>query len=146
MRFRPILIRLVYGCGLMMAAATGASAASLPNKTELRIEVHQTDGTQAILARQLDLRDERAFGVSEASDTHPESLGAPLPPQPPPDADYPPGASQLEYVQRRGVWVRTSTFTRDTNGHWTLSADTLDNPRDRNTLSKPLVGTIRPVQ
>lgn len=145
MRFRPILIRFAYGFGLL-AAASVIGAASLPNRTELRIEVHQADGAQAVLARSLDERDERTFGISESSDTHPESLGAPLPPQPPVGADYPPGATQLEFVQRRGVWVRTSTFTRSDNGSWRLSADTLDNPRDRTTLSKPLVGTIRPVE
>lgn len=145
MRFRPILVRFV-GSGCMAAAVLVASAAALPNKTELRIEVRQADGTQAILARSLDVRDERTFGVSDVSDTHPDTLGAPLTPQPPADADYPPGASQLEFVQRRGVWVRSSTFTRGADGSWQLSADTLDNPRDRNTLSKPLVGTIRPVQ
>ena len=145
MQFRSLLIRLACSGGLT-AAAMLAGAASLPNKTELRIEVRQPDGTQAILARSLDLRDERAFGIGESSDTHPESVGAPLPPQPPADADYPPGASKLEFVQRRGVWVRTSTFTRDEHGRWQLGSDVLENPRDRNTLSKPLVGTIRPVQ
>ncbi|HSX62787.1 MAG TPA: hypothetical protein VLF18_21600 [Tahibacter sp.] len=121
-------------------------AAALPGKTELRIEVRHGDGTQAILSRSLDEREERRFGIDAGSDTRPEALGAPLPPQPPTTADYPPGASQLEFVQRRGVWVRTSTFTRGDDGNWQLVADTLDNPRDRNTLSKPLVGTIRPVE
>lgn len=144
MRFRPILIWFICGIGLPAAAST-AGAASLPNRTELRIEVHQSDGAQAVLTRSLDERDERAFGISETSDAHPASLGAPLPPQPPGDADYPPGATQLEFVQRRGVWVRTTTFTRHGDA-WTLTADTLDNPRDRTTLSKPLVGTIRPVE
>jgi len=143
MRRRPILIWTICSVGLLAAAA--AVAASLPNRTELRIEVHQSDGAQAVLARSLDERDERVFGISETSDAHPESLGAPLPPRPPADADYPPGATQLEFVQRRGVWVRTTTFKRDGDA-WRLTADTLDNPRDRTTLSKPLVGTIRPVE
>ena len=39
-----------------------------------------------------------------------------------------------------------STFTRGDDGRWQLGTDTLENPRDKNTLSKPLVGTIRPVE
>lgn len=145
MRRRPFLLRFA-GSGYLIAATLAASAASPASTTELRIEVHQADGTQAILARSLDVTDARSFGISEASNARPGTLGAPLPPQPPVDADYPPGASQLEFVQRRGVWIRTTTFTRRGDGTWQLKADTLDNPRDRDTLSKPLVGTIRPVQ
>jgi len=144
MRVLGFMTRL-FGTVCMLAAAC-AGAASLPGKTELRIEVHQPDGAQAILARSLDAQEERAFGISNGSDERPEALGAPLPPQPPANAEYPPGASQLEFVQKRGVWVRTTTFKRDDDGNWLLASDVLDNPRDRTTLSKPLVGTMRPVQ
>lgn len=130
----------------LAAAAGGAGAAPLPGRTELRIEVRQPGGAQAILARSLSTQEERAFGVSNRSDGRPEALGAPLPPLPPANAEYPPGASQLEFVQKRGIWVRTTTFRRDDDGNWLLTSDQLDNPRDRTTLSKPLVGTIRPVQ
>lgn len=123
-----------------------AVASSLAGRTELRIEVRQHDGAQAILARNLDARDEATFGIKPASDTQAETLGAPLPPEPPTAADYPPGAAQLEFVQKRGVWVRTTRFTREADGSWRQSADELVNPRDRNTLSKPLVGRIRPVE
>lgn len=129
-----------------LAAAASAGAASLPGKTELRIEVRQPGGAQAILSRNLGAQEEHAFGVSNGSDGRPEALGAPLPPQPPANAEYPPGASQLEFVQKRGVWVRTTRFRRDGDGNWLLTSDQLDNPRDRTTLSKPLVGTIRPAQ
>lgn len=130
-----------------LAAATAvAGAAGLPGRTELRIDVHQHDGAQAVLTRQLDVDDERAFGISAANDPRPETLGAPLPPLPPATADYPPGARQLEFVQKRGVWVRTTRFVRGEDGSWQLTADELANPRDRTTLSKPLVGSIRPVQ
>jgi hypothetical protein len=143
MRVLSFLTRLSSGLCLL---AVAAGAASLPGRTELRIEVRHEDGTQAILTRSLDTREEPAFGISPASDQRPEALGAPLPPQPSASADYPPGAAQLEFVQKRGVWVRTTTFTRNDDGSWRLAADTLDNPRDKATLSKPLVGTIRPVQ
>lgn len=145
MRFHGSLARLVSTL-CFVAIAAGAQAASIAGKTELRIEVRHGDGSQAILTRSLDANDERRLGVTGASDTRPDALGAPLPPQPPNDADYPPGAAQLEFVQRRGVWVRTTRFTRGDDGIWQISADTLDNPRDRTTLSKPLVGPIRPVQ
>lgn len=145
MQFRRSLARLVtmlcFG-----AMAAGAPAASIAGKTELRIEVRHGDGSQAILTRSLDAKDERRLGISDTSDTRPDALGAPLPPQPPIDADYPPGAALLEFVQRRGVWVRTTRFTRGDDGVWQITADTLDNPRDKTTLSKPLVGPIRPVQ
>lgn len=144
MRVPGFLTRL-FGYICLLAAAV-AGAASLPGKTELRIEVHQPDGAQAILTRSLDAQEERAFGVSNGSDGRPEALGAPLPPQPPANAEYPPGASLLEFVQKRGVWVRTTTFKRGDDGNWLLAADQLDNPRDRTTLSKPLVGRIRPAQ
>lgn len=144
MRVLGFLIRLLVHLGLLAAASAGA--ATLPGRTELRIEVRQPDGAQAILSRSLGAPEERAFGISEGSDPRPEALGAPLPPQPPANAEYPPGAAQLEFVQKRGVWVRTTTFRRDDDGNWLLTSDQLDNPRDRTTLSKPLVGTIRPVQ
>jgi hypothetical protein len=144
MRVLRFLIRQLGTACVLVVASAGAS--SLPGKTELRIEVRQPDGAQAILARSLDAQEERAFGISNGSDERPEALGAPLPPQPPANAEYPPGASQLEFVQKRGVWVRTTTFKRDDDGNWLLASDVLDNPRDRTTLSKPLVGTIRPVQ
>ena len=140
-RFLTTLLGYVF---LLAAACAGAGA--LPGKTELRIEVQQPDGARAILARNLDTQAERAFGISNGSDGRPEALGAPLPPLPPANAEYPPGASQLEFVQKRGVWVRTTTFRRGDDGNWLLTSDQLDNPRDRTTLSKPLVGTIRPVQ
>lgn len=133
-------------CSVCLAAAASAGAAPLPGKTELRIEVRQPDGAQAILTRRLDTQEERAFGISHDSDGRPEVLGAPLVPLPPANAEYPPGASQLEFVQRRGVWVRTTTFRRDDDGDWMLTSDQLDNPRDKTTLSKPLVGRIRPAQ
>lgn len=129
-----------------LALIAGAAIASPPARTELRIEVRQPDGARAILARHLDLGEEPAYGVSATSDTRPEAPGAPLPPQPPAGADYPPGATRLEFVQKRGVWVRTTTFTRRADDSWQLASDQLDNPRDRTTLSKPLVGPIRPVE
>lgn len=144
MRVLGFLTRLLGSVCLLAAAMAGA--ASMPGKTELRIEVRQPDGTQAILARRLDAQEERDFGIGEGSDQRPEALGAPLPPQLPASAEYPPGASLLEFVQKRGVWVRTTTFRRDDDGSWLLASDQLDNPRDKTTLSKPLVGTIRPVQ
>lgn len=144
MRASPVWIRILMTAALALSA--GAAIASPPARTELRIEVRQPDGARAILARHLDLHEETAYGVSDVSDTRAEAPGAPLPPQPPATADYPPGAIQLEFVQKRGVWVRTTTFTRLDNGAWQLASDQLDNPRDKATLSKPLVGPIRPVE
>lgn len=129
-----------------LALTVGVTNASPPARTELRIEVRQADGARAILTRHLDLHEEPLYGVSAISDTRPEALGAPLPPQPPAGADYPPGAAQLEFVQKRSVWLRTTTFTRRADGSWQLTSDQLDNPRDKATLSKPLVGPIRPVE
>jgi hypothetical protein len=144
MRASQVRIRIFVAAALALTAA--AAIASPPARTELRIEVRQPDGARAILARHLDLHEEPAYGVSAASDMRPEALGAPLPPQPPAAADYPPGATQLEFVQKRGVWVRTTTYTRRDDGAWQLASDQLDNPRDKATLSKPLVGPIRPVE
>ena len=50
-------------------------------------------------------------------------------------------ARRLELIDELAPLVK-----RDDDGNWLLASDVLDNPRDRTTLSKPLVGTIRPVQ
>jgi hypothetical protein len=141
---RSLLSSLALACLSLLPAA--ALAAAMPGRTELRIEVRHADGAQALLTRELDEREQAAYGVSQATDQAPATLGAPLIPQPPADGDYPPGAYQLEYVQKRGVWVRNTRFEREKDGAWKLADDSLGNPRDKAALGKPLVGSNRPVQ
>ncbi len=104
MQFRQILIRFTCGFGLL-AAVSAIGAASLPNRTELRSRgAPGRRRASKILARGLDERQKSATSASaKADDAHPESLGAPLPPQPPRQCPIPPGATQLEFMQRRSV-------------------------------------------
>lgn len=122
-----------------------AVAAAALQRTDIRIDVRQADGSEAILRRTLEPFEHGHFGIA-AQDERAGNTAAPPLPQPPEHGDYPPGALHLEIVQVRGSWMRTSRFDRDGEGPWRLADDQLDNPPGKAALGRSLSGATRPVQ
>lgn len=139
----PILLP---GVTAVAADVDSAIAAIATLRTDIRIDVRQSDGTEAILRRTLQPFEHSHFGIAAHSDERAGRQGSPPLPQPPQQGDYPPGAFRLELVQIRGDWVRTSRFTRDGEGPWQLADDELDNPPGKPALGRSLSGATRPVQ
>lgn len=120
-------------------------AAAALQRTDIRIDVRQDDGSEAILRRTLEPFEHARFGIAGADARAAATVAPPLP-QPPEHGDYPPGAIRLEFVQVRGSWMRTSRFDRDGDGPWRLADDQLDNPPGKAALGRSLSGATRPVQ
>lgn len=137
---------LLPGTTVAAADVDSAIAAIATLRTDVRIDVRQSDGTEAILRRTLEPFEQSHFGIAAQSDERAARQGAPPLPQPPQQGDYPPGAFRLELVQIRGDWVRTSRFTREGEGAWQLADDQLDNPPGKPALGRSLSGATRPVQ
>lgn len=144
--FACIVPTLLLGATAAVADVDSAIAAIATLRTDVRIDVRQSDGTEAILRRTLEPFEHSHFGIAAQSDERAARQGAPPLPQPPQQGDYPPGAFRLELVQIRGDWVRTSRFTREGEGAWQLADDELDNPPGKPALGRSLSGAARPVQ
>lgn len=114
-------------------------------RTDIRIDVRQADGSEAILRRTLEPFEHSHYGIAAHDERAGNAIAPPLP-QPPENGDYPPGAFRLELVQVRGSWMRTSRFDRDGEGPWRLTDDQLDNPPGKAALGRSLSGATRPVQ
>lgn len=140
------LALLALGSAAVTAADLDSNlAAAALQRTDIRIDVRQADGSEAILRRTLEPYEHRHYGIA-AVDERAGGTSAPPLPQPPEQGDYPPGAFRLEVVQVRGSWMRTSRFDRDGEGPWRLADDQLDNPPGKAALGRSLSGATRPVQ
>lgn len=144
---RAVLALLLFALGDAATAADidSSLAAATLQRTDIRIDVRQADGSEAILRRTLQPFEHSQFGIA-AIDERAGTTSAPPLPQPPEQGDYPPGAFRLEFVQVRGSWMRTSRFDRDGDGPWRLAGDELDNPPGKAALGRSLSGATRPVQ
>lgn len=139
------LALLAPGSVATAADIDGSVAAAALQRTDIRIDVRQADGSEAILRRTLQASEHSHFGVAPVDERAGSAVAPPLP-QPPANGDYPPGAFRLEFVQLRGSWMRTSRFDRDGDGPWRLADDQLDNPPGKAALGRSLSGATRPVQ
>lgn len=147
-KFCATLALALLALGSLSTAAAdidGSLAAAALQRTDIRIDVRQADGSEAILRRTLQPFEHRQFGIA-AIDERSGNASAPPLPQPPEQGDYPPGAFRLEFIQVRGSWMRTSRFDRDGDGPWRLAGDELDNPPGKAALGRSLSGATRPVQ
>lgn len=133
------------GAAATAADVDSAVAAAALQRTDIRIDVRQADGSEAILRRTLEPFEHSHYGIAALDERAGNAIAPPLP-QPPEHGDYPPGAFRLELVQVRGSWMRTSRFDRDGEGPWRLADDQLDNPPGKAALGRSLSGATRPVQ